>query len=476
MPAGPDIAIFPSGRSTLVAIGLVALAAAAIAVGRVRVGSRQNEETTAAPGLSPATSGATLIVSGDTTGWIVPCGCTSNQSGGLLRRGTFLAQQRREGSVILADAGGAPAGSSDYQRLKFEAILRGELQMGIAAHNLGGPEAALGADYLRRLEQELAVPFVSANLRDASGALVTKPYRIVRVADLRIVLVGVLSAREKPAGCTVDDPRDAVLAALAKAAGEYDRVVVLAWLPEAELRALAMSLPEAHVVIGGPTGQSLAPQMVGATLVASATNKGKFLACVSLPPSGGSGGWTGSVVEINDQFADDDGQAENLRDFRQELAARDFPATKTGLVSPLSAEAPSSYRVAGSQACEACHAEAFRTWTESNHLHAWETLTAEKAFADPECQRCHTTAYGAPGGFLSVARSADRVGVGCESCHGPSAEHAAQPKKKTPLAARGECIRCHDRENSPRFEFSEYWDRIRHGGHAASDAKSASNR
>src|ERR1700745_4371010 len=29
-----------------------------------------------------------LVVSGDTAGWIVPCGCTSNQSGGLLRRGS----------------------------------------------------------------------------------------------------------------------------------------------------------------------------------------------------------------------------------------------------------------------------------------------------------------------------------------------------------------------------------------------------
>src|SRR5438105_2896094 len=34
----------------------------------------------------------TLVVSGDTAGWILPCGCTSNQSGGLARRGTFIAQ------------------------------------------------------------------------------------------------------------------------------------------------------------------------------------------------------------------------------------------------------------------------------------------------------------------------------------------------------------------------------------------------
>ena len=36
-------------------------------------------------------------------------------------------------------------------------------------------------------------------------------------------------------------------------------------------------LPEADAVIGGPTGQSIVPTAVGPTLLAAATNKGKFL-------------------------------------------------------------------------------------------------------------------------------------------------------------------------------------------------------
>src|SRR3954447_12924594 len=93
----------------------------------------------------------TLLVSGDTAGWIVPCGCTANQSGGLPRRGSYVESLHASAAVILADAGGAPGGTSDYHRVKFEAILRGEGGMGLVAHNLGGPEAALGADYLRRV-------------------------------------------------------------------------------------------------------------------------------------------------------------------------------------------------------------------------------------------------------------------------------------------------------------------------------------
>src|ERR1700733_4639164 len=70
-----------------------------------------------------------LVVSGDTDGWIVPCGCTANQSGGLLRRATFLSARRETNEVVLAEAGGAPGGASDYDRCKFEFILAGERLM-----------------------------------------------------------------------------------------------------------------------------------------------------------------------------------------------------------------------------------------------------------------------------------------------------------------------------------------------------------
>ena len=417
----------------------------------------------------------TLVVSGDTAGWIVPCGCTSNQSGGLLRRGTFVAGRREQGPVVIADAGGAPGGVSDYQRMKFRAILRGELKMGLAAHNLGGPEATFGPEVLRKIEADLQVPFVSANLRDANGQLVTSAHRIVEVAGLNIAFVGVLTARQKIAGCQIDDPRDAILAAIPSIEEKCDHIVVLAWVPEAELRELAASVPEVDAVIGGPTGQSLPPEATGPTLIASATNKGKFLACVSTPSGKRGAGWHGEVVELSEHFRDESVQSENLHAFRRELAAADFAASSTGLVYPTSTGGQEGAVVAGSESCQACHADEYQAWRESNHARAWETIRAEGAHVDPECQRCHTTGYGLAGGFESIARSPERTAVGCESCHGPSQLHVAHPQtKKTPLAAREACQRCHDRENSPRFEFAAYWKQIIHGRPVSTDSGPAS--
>ena len=64
------------------------------------------------------------------------------------------------------------------------------------------------------------------------------------------------------------------------------------------------------------------------------------------------------------------------------------------------------------------------------------------------------------------------VQVGCESCHGPSLAHADNEEVHTAYYARAadRCTGCHDRENSPEFQFDPYWAKIRHG--KSSDANS----
>ncbi|MFI5456337.1 MAG: multiheme c-type cytochrome [Isosphaerales bacterium] len=405
-----------------------------------------------------------LVISGDTAGWIMPCGCTANQSGGLPRRGTFVRRARGDHAVILADAGGAPGGTSPYERLKFEAILAGEKAMGIAAHNLGGPEAALGPEYLRAVERRLGVPMLSTNLRDSQGALVAAPRIEVFAGGMRVTLVGVVSPQLVRNGLKADEPRDAILRTIGDTRAQ-DALVVLAYLPEPELRQLAADLPEADLVVGGPTGQSLAPTRVGPTWLASATNKGKFLIRMETARRGAP--WSGEVIEMNAALEDDPDQRRHLDQFHAELARRDFPAEQTGLVPGLPPNFPEGYKVAGTKTCRACHQADSLVWDMSKHALAWHTLREPGMHVDPQCQTCHTTGYGVPGGFLSIARSPERTAVGCESCHGPAQGHVDQPRTRTPFSAKDQCLSCHDLENSPRFAFDEYWRQIRHGASRA---------
>jgi hypothetical protein len=404
-----------------------------------------------------------ILASGDTAGWIVPCGCTSNQSGGLLRRGTLVQQVRDKGDVIYVDVGGAPSGESAYDRVKFEAILTGELAMGLAAHNLGLPELKLGPTYLREVGRRLNVPWLSCNVRDESGQPIGEPMRIVTAGGRRVAFVGVASDRSPVPGARLDAPREAILSTLADHRGQYDSVLVLAYLDETELKELAANLPEADAVIGGPTGQSIAPKRIGPTLLVSATNKGKFVARLDAPLAAGQA-WSGEVIELAGAFRDDVVQKRNLESFYAELARRDLSAGETSFVKVAGAT-PAAYRLAGTDRCRECHEQDCAVWDKSGHARAWLSLAQTGAQVDAYCQQCHTTGYGLPGGFVSAGRSQSLVHVGCESCHGPSLGHAEDAKLRTAAAgqAAGQCTTCHDRENSPHFAYDAYWSRIRHG-------------
>ena len=408
-----------------------------------------------------------LVASGDTAGWLTPCGCASNQSGGLLRRGSYLEELQKTAEIILVDAGGAAAGTSPYDRLKFEAILSGELAMGLSAHNLGSSEAALGPEYLREVAKRLKVPFISANLRDATGKLVAEPYHMIAVCGRKLAIVGVLAEQFPVAGCKISEPRQAVLDLLAQMTEKYDSLIILAYLPEAELRAFAAELPEADLVIGGPTGQCLAPAKVGPLQLASATNKGKFLVSFTAEPNTGALKWTGSVLEMTEKYPDEVGQQKNVAEFRERLAAKDLSAQQSGLGPLSTVTLPRQFQIAGSATCQECHAAEVKQWEASSHHHAFETLAGKGAQMDSFCQRCHVNGFGWEGGFVSAKKPGGHAHVGCESCHGPSRPHVEDAKVKTSLAAKEQCTHCHDHENSPEFDYATYWPKIAHGPSAA---------
>lgn len=392
----------------------------------------------------------------------MPCGCTSNQSGGLLRRGTFVAQRRTNADVIVVDVGGAADGTAPYQRERFRAILKGEAAMQVAAHNLGAAEANFGVAELRQLHSETKVPLLSANAKGVRKPLPVKRHILVSAGTptQRVLLTGVLSPEFATEEIDVSEPADAVLSVLESVTEDYDRLVVLAYLPVDDLRQLAKTLPEADVIIGGPTGQALSPENIGRTTILSATNKGKFLAEVSFTADQPVA--EARVVEMSPKFEDHAAQTDNLTAFRKLLAKRDFTAAESGLVDPHMLAQTTDQKIVGTDSCKKCHDQTSAHWETTGHAHAWQRLVKEEGHVDPYCQQCHTTGYGLPGGFSSLMTSAARHDVGCESCHGPSSAHVADSSRRTPFDAAGICLKCHDPENSPHFEFDSYWEKVRH--------------
>ncbi len=98
----------------------------------------------------------------------------------------------------------------------------------------------------------------------------------------------------------------------------------------------------------------------------------------------------------------------------------------TGIVA-LGGGAPAEAKFVGSAKCRSCHLKAYMTWKKSKHAKVYDQLEGdEKTNAD--CLKCHTTAYGKPGGFTSEDATPHMKNVGCETCHGAGSTHCEVSK------------------------------------------------
>ena len=106
---------------------------------------------------------------------------------------------------------------------------------------------------------------------------------------------------------------------------------------------------------------------------------------------------------------------------------------------------------------------------------------------DPECLSCHVTGWNPQdyfpykSGYMSISETHLHTN-GCENCHGPGSEHVAiedgdidvtderrdevraSMRQTIEQAKNGGCYECHDIDNSPEFDFDEYWPQIEHKG------------
>jgi hypothetical protein len=126
--------------------------------------------------------------------------------------------------------------------------------------------------------------------------------------------------------------------------------------------------------------------------------------------------------------------------------------------------------------CAQCHVRQARVWEKSPHARAWVSLVKAHDERDPDCVRCHSIGFRAPGGFADVKRvvrprekdspsSFDFRNVQCEACHGPRAAHPDPSRALVGIhiPALDTCKKCHDPEHDPYFS-SERLDKARAAG------------
>ncbi len=418
----------------------------------------------------PAPVAAALVADVPIIAWtahagarLEPCGCVAGMHGGLARRATLLGRVPAE-RVLALECGGWSGGQADYQIAKAEWFLRALAASGCDAVGIGTAEVALGHAHLTRLAQAATtakVPLVCANVVAADGAALVPTHLRVLVGGQAYVITAVAPANASGIGLAVGDPAEALLK-LRAATGDA-RVIVLADLDAAALADLARAVPGLALVVGGAVDQpSAAPLAVGGCRVVHVANEGKTL------------GWWPWAAEtcafelITDDIGDHPAVRALIGDYQEALGALDLALDGGGHGLTALDAGVSAARYVGDATCLACHAGAHAVHAASRHAHAFATLAAKNYHRDPECLRCHVTGLGAADGYQRRAPSDHAARVACEACHGRGSQHVAERGAGRPASGTltpvtpATCVRCHDHENSPRFDYAAYWEKIRH--------------
>lgn len=147
------------------------------------------------------------------------------------------------------------------------------------------------------------------------------------------------------------------------------------------------------------------------------------------------------------------------------LAAGALPMT----VNTLAAQTPIGTRYVGSQACRDCHHAEYESFIKfarkANSYSGVEKMRPKLTVEEYRgCLACHTTGYGAPGGFRSEEETPELKNAGCEVCHGPGSRHVATAEAADIRGklSRENCEGCHSKERVEAFEFKPL---IYGGGH-----------
>ncbi|MFO0938115.1 MAG: multiheme c-type cytochrome [Gemmataceae bacterium] len=437
------------------------------------------------------TPDAVIVLSGQTMGYLRPCGCSEHQLGGLERRNNLIQSLKKKNwPVVAVDLGDVPAstGLHDQIMLKYKTAMQAMKQMGYIAVGIGLEEfrqdlddvignyslqpgnekpRLLAANLKRTSAKDLATSFPTA----PNSPLIVDAVVTEKVSDsVSVAVVGSIESTdaEKANLATVTkqfellDNATQIGTALKKAAADPLKPEVRVLLFQGSLdasRKAAEAFPQFQIILC-KSDQALPPQqpvMVnnGKTSIIQVGLKGQYVGVAGVfKQPDGSFKIEYQLIELNEQYLTpkdpaieaNDPILKLLQQYSADVKVANFLKDAAQKKTPHNAQilfkgpgAKPTY--VGSEACKMCHPKEFSIWADSKHSHALNALEDPKiAFRptgrnfDPECVTCHVVGFEFDSGFESKEKTPKLQHVGCENCHGPGSAHMAAPTNKQLLA------------------------------------------
>lgn len=489
-------------------------------------GETQTTPTAIQPFKPPVSSSSSviLLLNGSRGSKLEACGCRGHNMGGVDKEATMIRGFREVTSAVLAlDCGGIfREFVTPNLKLQTYYLLKSLGEMRYDAINIGYPELAQGLDRVTAIGSSFDLPFISANIVDGTTSQPIFPsFKTFELRQspgvvARVCVVGVTAASSKVSraqdaastptatdsrgGAAMDaaggtnaaiefatttspasqarkryvamDEIEALRALVPTLRPKADILVLLAYATPARAKQIATEVPGFDLVVAGDYLTRTQPFRVqdSQTYIAPLESGGKFLGMAEFAPDSSARLVLREpdLLPVEQFYASSPQLLENLHAYRRDVTK--LPGTSGHQAGPRS--------YVGATRCASCHRPEYDQWRKTRHWGAMATLARQNMQYTPDCLRCHTVAYGTPGGFRDLRLTPNLSGVQCESCHGPGANHIqeenlrAQVSNKSTTSTRtaimrtrfdaGFCMECHDTDNDPEFDFAKRMESVRH--------------
>ena len=394
----------------------------------------------------PANNSFRVLFTGNTQGYLEPCGCFLGQRGGIARRAALIKDFRRATPDLLhIDIG-------RMLPLTRESDALYQLSNDAYIHSM----KLIGYDLIHLTEDDLNweqgieslisdFPLISNSPTKPSGI---EHAKILNSGSHRIA---VISGTQM--GADLETLQSFIRAQVDRLRGErVDFWVLLTDLEKDGCIQLAQQNLGIHIILS--VADSDHPSFsVEDTSIAFAGSKGKRIGVIDVALSEPPVTHVQSV-DVADTIVPDSDVEDVISELYQKISQNPkFSTSHVILPSQLIPESSENYLV-GADTCQVCHVKEHDQWLETKHAYAFNTLKQVQRSLHPNCVPCHVTGFGNDSGYQFGNPSNELYeGVQCESCHGPGGLHASDPtgpyiKKQVDSKV---CLECHDDEHSLGF-------------------------
>ncbi len=401
-------------------------------------------------------SSVTFVITGDTEGLLVPCGCRVIPAGGLARRQALLDNVRRsakESLVIPVElANGFSTRATARELINKEIgdyFSRNGYWVGI-----GGYDTELGLDNIRALSVNSRLFLAGGKNLEPGEDIRLGGWGLGSLGDKGALLRVVFLSQTPPGGAALPDPLETFKEEMKS--HPADGVVVFGSLAPETVASLHKEFPDLIAIVATwQNDVTTMPQRAGNTWVVFNGDKGRRYTNLEVS-------WRGRRFEAwpEGAYLGPEAPSDTRVQARAEKVLEQVRAVDQRELEKLRGTVKSAKPYMGDAACASCHEGAHKIWSLSRHAKAYADLKIDHGELDPACVTCHTTGLGADS--LPAAEKLPFIqGVGCEACHGPGGGHPKAPMEKGEVSA-AVCGRCHTQRDSPQFNAEGYWKLIDH--------------